>query len=150
MKRVLSMVLCAACLLLCACAFAEETPGDGFLLKVWDESGLEISYLKFEIYAGGQLRSLVMSCPNEGEDFYRCEYAPLDPEEQKDLRIVCSYGVSELPPDEAILAAYSGKSVEEYPLLTLENGGFEAGQVYELRLVPGEDGSWRLEPAENG
>ena len=51
MKKVLSVILCLL-LLCCSAAYAEEEEAgeDSFLLKVWDRSGLEMSYLRFDLY----------------------------------------------------------------------------------------------------
>ena len=55
---------------------AETTGDDSILLKVWNRSGLEISYLRFDYYVGDEYRGLTASCPDEGEDFYRSPYFP--------------------------------------------------------------------------
>ena len=156
MKKALIAVLCV-CLLVCAAfSLAEEstagiysaeitdgmrtpetTGDDSILLKVWNRSGLEISYLRIAYYAGDECRGLTVSCPDEGEDFYRSPYSPETPEELKDLRIECSYGISALPPEDAVLRLMTGEPAEEHPVdvapaadLTLE-----CGKVYHLVLA---------------
>lgn len=138
MKKFFAFVLCL-CLLVCCGAAAEEPEENSFLLKVWNRSGMEISYLRFDFYIGDQIAGLTASCPNEGENFYRCTYTPETPEELKKLRIVYSYGISELPPEEAILQLMTGKPAEEHPL---EDPGVvpECGKTYCLDLVKDEKG----------
>ncbi len=147
MKKIVSAVLCL-CLLLFAAASAEEETGENdFLLRIWNESGLEFSYLRFDFYAGGDYVGLVCSCPNEGEDFYRCPYSPQTAEELKDLRIECSYGVSELSPEDAILQVMMGNPGEEHPLLTVDLIP-ECGKVYDLKLISDGGDGWLLVPVE--
>ena len=150
MKKLLSVILCL-CLLGCASAYAEEDePGeDSFLLKIRDRSGLEMSYLRFDLYVGEEYRGLICSCPNEGEDFYRAPCSVGDAEELKDLRVLVSYGVSDLSPEDAILQVMMGNPQEEHELLTLDFIP-EYGQTYELNLVPDDAGGWLLVPAEAG
>ena len=62
-------------------ASAEETDGNSVLLKIRNCSDLEISYLRFDIYRGDEPAGIVVSCPNDGEDFYRCPYTPENQEE---------------------------------------------------------------------
>ena len=134
MKKLLSWILCL-CLLLGTAAFAEEDAGDDtFLLKIHDRSGLDISYLRFDFYAGDQYRGYVCSSPNEGEDFYRCPYSTDDPEELKNLRIEVSYGVSDLSPEDAIIQVMMGKEMEEHKIVTLEQA-FELGEEYDMSLI---------------
>ena len=66
-------------------------------------------YLRCDFFIGHEYRGLIASCPNEGEDFYRVPYTPESLKELKDLRIECSYGVSDLSPEEAILQLMMGK-----------------------------------------
>ncbi len=147
MKKVLSFAVCL-CLLGCAAASAEEIKPDSFLLRIWDESGLEISYLRFDMYLGeNDYIGLVCSTPDEGEDFYRFPYEVEDPESLKNMRIECSYGVSDLPPEDAILQVMMGNASEEHPLLTLDFIP-ECGRIYDLSLVSDGDGGWMLVPAE--
>ena len=138
MKKIIAFALCL-CLLVCCGATADEPEGDSFLLKVWNRSGLDISYLRFDFYVGDQYIGLVASCPDEGEDFYRCPYTSETPEELKELRIAYSYGISELAPEEAILQVMMGKPAEEHPL---EDPGLtpECGRTYCLALVEDENG----------
>ena len=134
MKKLLTWILCL-CLLTGTAAFAEEEAGDdSFLLKVHDQSGLEISYLRFDFYAGEQYMGYVCSTPDEGEDFYRCPYSTDNPEELKNLRIEVSYGVSDLDPEDAILQVMMGKEMEEHKLGTLGQE-FEPGKEHDIILI---------------
>ena len=147
MKKILSMILCA-CLLLCSAAAMAEDEADEstFLLKVWNKSGETFSYLRFDFYVGDMLTSRVYSCPNEGEDFYRVPYSPASPEDLENLRIECTYGISELAPEDAILQVMAGNPAEEHPLTTLELKP-ECGQEYPLELVKDGD-TWAMKPVE--
>ena len=147
MKKILSMILCV-CLLFGAAALAEEQAADEntFLVKVWNKSGEEFSYLRFAFFVGDRQLGYVLSCPNKGEDFYRVPCSPGNPEDLKDLRIEVSYGISELSPEDAILQAMMGNPAEEHPVGTLELEP-ECGQEYPLELTKDGD-SWKLEPAE--
>ena len=134
MRKLLSVILCM-CLLGCAAAYAEEEAGeDTFLLKIWDQSGLKISYLRFDLYVGEEYRGLICSCPNEGEDFYRVPYTPETPDELENLRIEYSYGISDLSPEDAILQLMMGKPAEEHEVEGTELKP-EAGKIYDLSLV---------------
>lgn len=142
MKKLLTWILCL-CLLMGTAAFAEEEAGDdSFLLKIYDQSGLEISYLRFDFYAGEQYMGYVCSTPDEGEDFYRCPYSTDNPEELKDLRIEVAYGVSDLAPEDAILQVMMGKEMEEHKVGTIEQE-FELGKEYDIFLI-GEGGEYQL------
>ena len=149
MKKLLSVLLCLClCLLGCMPAFAEEeADADSFLLKIWDESGLPVSYLRFDVYIGGEYAGLVCSCPDEGEDFYRFPFSVSSPDELADIRIECSYGVSDLAPEDAILQVMMGKALEEHPLLTLYFMP-EKGKTYDLKLIPDGEGTWKPVPFE--
>ena len=134
MKKLLTWILCL-CLLTGTAAFAEEEAGgDSFLLKVHDQSSLEISYLRFDFYAGEQYMGYVCSSPDEGEDFYRCPYSTDNPEELKNLRIEVSYGVSDLDPEDAILQVMMGKEMEEHKVGTISET-FECGREYDIFLI---------------
>ena len=151
MKKILSAILCV-CLLAGATAFAEEetaapgvqvsdemraeeeTDDNSILLKIWDQSGLEFSYLSFDFYVGDEYRGLVASCPDEGEDFYRAPYEPESAEELKNLRIRFSYGISDLPAEDAILEIMKGNPGEEHEIETPEFIP-ECGKVYHLILA---------------
>ena len=147
MKKILSLVICL-CLIGCASASAEEMDPGSFLLRIRDRSGLEISYLRFDLYIGeDQYAGLVCSTPDEGEDFYRFPYEAGSPEALKNLRIECSYGKSDLSPEDAILQVMMGNVQEEHALLTLDFVP-EGGQIYDLSLVPDEKGGWMLIPYE--
>lgn len=150
MKKILSVILFAF-LFAGAAAFAEEettvpvvrvsddmlageeTGDDSILLKIWDQSGLDITYLRFDLYAGDEYRGLIASCPDEGEDFYRVPFEAA-PEELKDLRIRCAYGVSELAPEDAILELMKGNPAEEYEVEAPELVP-ESGKIYHLILA---------------
>ena len=149
MKRILAAILCA-CLLFCTAATAETVEEDAFLIKIFNRSELKISYLHFDYYIGDEIQGTQLVCPNEGEDFYRFElareglYSLKKNEGLKDLRVEISYGVSDLSPEDAIIEAYMGNSVVEYPLMTL---GMipEFGKVYDLDLVSDGEQGWKLE-----
>jgi len=150
MKRLLSVIAILSlvlCLMGCMTASAEEVDNDSFLLRIWDESGLTVSYLRFDTYVGESYTGLVCSSPNEGEDFYRFPYSVDSSEELKDLRVEISYGISDLPSEDAILQVMMGNPAEEHKLLTLDFVP-ECGKIYDMKLVSdGEDG-WLLVPAE--
>ena len=148
MRKLLSVFLCL-CLLGCMPAFAEEEEADenSFLLKIRDESGLPVAYLRFDVYIGGNYAGFVCSCPNEGEDFYRFPFSVSSPEELADMRIECSYGVSDLAPEDAILKLMMGETLEEHSLLTLDFTP-EQGKTYDLKLVPDGEEAWKLVPFE--
>ncbi len=156
MKKTFIAVLCVWLLACIAFSFAEEsdtctysleitdemktaetTGDDSILLKVWNRSGLEISYLRFDYYVGDEYRGLTASCPDEGEDFYRSTYFPETPGELKDLRIECSCGVSDLPPEEAVLRLMTGDPAEEYRVDMAHTADLrlECGKVYHLVLA---------------
>ena len=146
MKKILSMMLCI-CLLLGAAAAEEKAVGDdAFLLRIWNESGLEITYLHFDFYNGETLACTTASCPNEGEDYYRAEYSATS-EELKNLRIQCAYGVSGLEPEEALLEFMKGNPAEEHPVQVPELVP-ENGKVYDLELVKDGEGGLALRPVE--
>ena len=77
---------------------------------------------------------MIASCPNEGEDYYRVPYTPESLKELKDLRIECSYGISDLSPEEAILQLMMGKPAEEYEVEGPDLKP-EAVKIYDLSLV---------------
>ena len=141
---ILSLILCQAA---CMAASAEEADSNSFLLRIRDESGLKISYLRFDIYAGENYTGLVCSSPNEGEDFYRFPGSVDSPEELKDLRIEMSYGISDLSPEDAILQVMTGNPAEEHQLLTLDFIP-EYGRIYDMKLVSDGADGWLLVPAE--
>ena len=149
MKKILSVILCV-CLLGCAAAFAEEEDElneHSFLLKVRDRSGLEITYLRLDFYAGDEYRGMVCSCPDEGEDFYRCPAAFETAEDREGVRIEVLYGISDLAPEDAILEVMKGNPAEEHALTVIDPLP-EGGAEYSLDLVPDGEGGWQLVPAE--
>ena len=87
------------------------------------------------------------TCLDEGEDFYRLSFSVSSPEELADMKIECSYGVSDFAPEDAILQVMMGKALEEHPLLTL-NFMPEKGKTYDLKLVPDGEGTWKPVPFE--
>ena len=105
--------------------------------------GLPVSYLRFDVYIGGEYAGLVCSCPDEGEDFYRFPFSVSSPDELADIRIECSYGVSDLAPEDAILKVMMGETLEEHSLLTLDFTP-EQGKTYDLKLVPDGEETWKL------
>lgn len=132
MKRFLFLFV-ALCLL-GSFALAEEMEKGSFLFRVWNRSGVEISYLRCDFFVGHEYKGLAASCPNAGEDFYRVPYTPETPEELENLRIECSYGVSNLSPEDAILQLMMGKPAEEHGVEGPDLQP-EAGKVYNLSLV---------------
>lgn len=146
MKKLLSCILCL-CLLWCA-ATAEEAGNDSFLLKIRNQTGPDMTYLRFDFYVGGEYRGYVCSVPDEGEDFYRCPYTIEKPEELKDLRIEVSYGKSDLEPEDAILHVMKGEPGEEHALQTLDLIP-ECGKIYELELVWDGENGWQLVQAKH-
>ena len=134
MKKFLSLVLCI-CLLPCFTANAAVTDPNTILLKVSNLTDLEISYMRFDLYRGDEYIGLVASCPNEGEDFYRCLIELETPEEAEDLQIKYSYGISDLSPEEAVLQVMMGNPAEEYPLAAPELT-LECGETYLIALIP--------------
>ncbi len=150
MKKILSVIL-FVCLFAGVAVFAEEetavpvvqvsddmlaeeeTGDDSILLKIWDQSGLDITYLRFDLYVGDEYRGLIASCPDEGEDFYRVPFEAT-PEELEDLRIRCAYGISELAPEDAILELMKGSPAEEYEIEAPEFAP-EIGKIYHLILA---------------
>ena len=141
---ILSLILCQAA---CMAASAEEADSNSFLLRIRDESGLKISYLRFDIYIEENYTGLVCSSPNEGEDFYRFPGSVDSPEELKDLRVEMSYGISDLSPEDAILQVMTGNPAEEHQLLTLDFIP-EYGRIYDMKLVSDGADGWLLVPAE--
>ena len=159
-RKLLSAILCV-CMLLCAVSFAEDggadsfsteitdemripetTEDDSILFKIWNLSMLQnIAYLRFDFYVGDEYRALTASCPNEGEDFYCCPFTPETPEELKDLRIECSYGISDLSPEDAIIQLMMGNPAEEHQvdLEDMAGCGLECGKVYHLALAGGSE-----------
>ena len=99
------------------------------------------------MYIGGNYAGLVCSRPNEGEDFFRFPFSLSSPEEPEDLRIECSYGVSDLAPEDAILQVMMGGTLEEHSLLTLDFTP-ERGKTYDLKLVSDGEETWKLVPSE--
>ena len=131
-KRILLLVM--VLFLLGSFAMAEEMEEGSFLFRVWNRSGVEISYLRCDFFIGHEYRGLIASCPNEGEEFYRVPYTPDTPEELENLRIECSYGISDLSPEDAILQLMMGKPAEEYEVEGPDLKP-EAGKIYDLSLV---------------
>ena len=158
-KKIFLAIVCV-CILICAVSFADgntdsystditdemripETTGDdSILFKIWNLSMLRnIAYLRFDYYVGDEYRGMTASCPNEGEDFYCCPYTPESPEELKDLRIECSYGISDLPPEDAILQLMMGNPAEEHEvdLQDMADYVLECGKVYHFAFAGGSE-----------
>lgn len=145
MKKWTALILCL-CMMLCTAANAEGE--NSFLIKVWDQSGLEISYLRFEFYLGETCCGYTCSSPDEGEAFYRCGYTPEKPEELKELTIRGYYGISELAPEDAILQVMMGNLAEEHPV-EMPEMELKPGMTYETVLTVTEEGAViSLKPAE--
>ena len=108
---------------------AEQTElQESFVMKVWDQTSLGISYLRFDYFLGDEQQGYVLCCPDAGEDFYRFEvgkdglYSLESGKELKNFRTECFYCISESDPEEAILEAMMGKDMGEvwYQTLVLE------------------------------
>ena len=82
MKKTLLLVM--VLFLMGSFALAEEMEEGSFLFRVWNRSGVEISYLRCDFFIGHEYRGMIASCPNEGEDFYRVPYTPESLKELKD------------------------------------------------------------------
>ena len=136
-RKLFSFLLCL-CLLPGIAVSEEDADTSSILLKIWNCSGLEISYLRFDIYRGNEPAAIVVSCPIDGEDFYRCPYTPESQKELDKLRIDYSYGISDLSPEEAVLQMMMGNPAEEHqlpaPELTLQ-----CGETYNIILVRDQD-----------
>ena len=156
-KRCFTTVL-AVCLLICTNhpVKAESTePQDSFLLRVWNQTDLEISYLRFDYFLGDAQQGYVLCCPNEGEDFYRFEvskeglYSLETGNELNDFRAECSYCISELSPEDAILSAMMGTDMGEIWFQTLEIKPV-FGEEYDYLFTEDGEGGYLIRPAEDG
>ena len=156
-KRCFTAAL-AVCLLVCAvCPVRGESaePPKSFLLKIWNQTGLEISYLRFDYFLGDEQQGYVLCCPDEGEDFYRFEvsedglYSLETGKELKDFRAECAYCISELNPEEAILSAMMGKEMDETWFQTLELEPV-FGEEYEYLFTGDGEGCYMLRLKEDG
>ena len=158
-KMIFSAILCV-CMLICTVSFAdsntdtysteitdemripETTEDDSILFKIWNLSMLrDIAYLRFDFYVGDEYRGMTASCPNEGEEFYLCPYTPESPEELNELKIKCSYGISDLTPEDAIIQLMIGNPAEEHAV-DLEDMAacvLECGKVYHLAFAGGSE-----------
>lgn len=120
----------------------------GFFLKVYDHSGLEnVSYLRADVFKDDKLQCFICSCPDAGEDFYRFFIDMDTVDDIKKMRIELSYGISDLPPEEAILKVLSGTPGEEHKLLTQDIAA-EGGKTYCLSLEADGKNGYILVPAE--
>ncbi len=94
----------------------------------------------------------MLSCPEEGEDFCRC---PVYADQMKDadgetagpLRIVLSFGYSELKPEDAILSAMMGNPVTEEECCEIKLAPV-FGAFADFELVPDETGGYILVPVQ--
>lgn len=120
----------------------------GFFMKIYDNSGLEnVSYLRADVYQDDKLKYFTCSCPDTGEDFYRFFFDTDTAEDPKKMRIEFSYGISDLPPEEAILSVMSGTPPEEHKLLTQDIAA-EGGKTYCLSLEADDKNGFTLVQAE--
>ena len=120
----------------------ETTEDNSILFKIWNLSMLrDIAYLRFDFYVGEECKGVTASCPNEGEDFYRCPYTPESLEELKELRIKCSYGISDLAPEDAIIQLMMGNPAEEHEVDIEDMADYvlECGKVYHLAFAGGSE-----------
>ena len=152
MKKVL-LVFLSLCLLLCGMAFAEEAPvedGDPAagecVIRLWNRNGKDCSYIRFSMWQGEMMRGYVLSCPNEGEDFYRCPVSMDQPdaaEGTKPLRIELSMGFSEESPEDAIISAMMGNPAPEEFCCEM-TADLAAGEFADYELVMDEAGGYIL------
>lgn len=155
MKKVF-LVFLSLCMLLCAAA-AEEAPAEGgspaadeCLIRLWDRSGVECAYIRFALWQGDTQLGYVLSCPDEGEDFCRCpvyadQVKDADGEAAGPLRIVLSFGYSELKPEDAILSAMMGNPVTEEECCEIKLAPV-FGAFADFELVSDKDGGYTLVP----
>ena len=120
----------------------------GFFMKIYDHSGLEnVSYLRADVYKDDRLQYFICSCPDAGEDFYRFFFDSDTVEDIKKMQIEFSYGISDLPPEEAILSVMSGTPGKEHKLLTQDIAA-EGGKTYCLSLEADGKNGFTLVQAE--
>ncbi len=132
---------------ICGAPTPEYAPAEltGFFLKIFDRSGLgKISYLRADVYEGDERRDFSYVCPEEEKDFHLLLF---ETDEENEMRFVFSYGVSDLPPEEAVAEMLKGAPVEEHELLTLSFVP-EGGKTYCLNLETGGEDGITLAPAE--
>ena len=155
MRKCFSKVFAICMLIYTVCPIMAEPAGpeDSFLLRIWNQTDLEISYLRFDYFLGDMQQGYVLCCPNEGENFYRFEvseeglYSLETGKELEDFRVECSYCVSELSPEEAILSAMMGKDMGEIWFQTLEIQPV-FGEEYDYLFTENGDGGYLIQPAE--
>ena len=156
MKKVL-LVFLSLCLLLCGTVFAEETPAedgdpaaDECVIRLWNRTGKDCSYIRFSMWHGEMLLGYVLSCPNEGEEFYRCPVSmdQLDTAEgAEQLRIELAMAFSEESPEDAIISAMMGKPAPEEACgeMTAE---LESGEFADYELAMNEAGEYIITPLQ--
>ena len=88
----------------------------------------------------------VLSCPNEGEDFYRCPVSmdQLDAAEGAELlRIELAMAFSEESPEDAIISAMMGKPVPEEACGEM-TADLKSGEFSDYELAMDEAGGYIL------
>ena len=156
MKKVLLVFLCL-CLMLCGIAFAEEAPAedgdpaaDECVIRLWNRTGKDCSYIRFSMWQGEMMLGYVLSCPNEGEDFYRCPVS-MDQfdsaEEAEPLRIELAMAFSEESPEDAIISAMMGKPAPEEACGEM-TADLESGKFADYELTMDEAGEYIITPLQ--
>ncbi len=133
MRKILLLLLCL-CLLVGSAASEEDISPMSLQMKIWNQTDLGISYLRFVFYNFTEPLGCLISCPDSDEGFYRCFFIANTWNEVFGLNVECFCGFSDLPPKEAALQAMNGILAEEYPVST---GGVSliCGNSYSLNLT---------------
>ena len=156
MKKVF-LVFMSLCVLLCGIAFAEEAPAedgdpaaDECVIRLWNRTGKDCSYIRFSMWQGEMMLGYVLSCPNEGEDFYRCPVS-MDQfdstEEAEPLRIELAMAFSEESPEDAIISAMMGKPAPEEACGEM-TADLESGEFADYELTMNEAGEYIITPLQ--
>ena len=156
MKKVL-LVFLSLCLLLCGIVSAEEAPAedgdpaaDECVIRLWNRTGKDCSYIRFSMWQGEMMLGYVLSCPNEGEDFYRCPVSmgQLDTAEGAEpLRIELAMAFSEERPEDAIISAMMGKPAPEEACGEM-TADLESGEFADYELTMNEAGEYIITPLQ--
>ena len=149
MKKLLLIILTCCLLLTCCCAIAEDSEQESFLMRIYNRSGIDCRYLRFDVIGDGELRTQIRCSPKEGEDFFRVEipssivWERIMPEE---IQIVGYFCYSDPEPGDAMLKAMMDEEADEQECLEMKLDpvvGMEADyelvskgeNVYELRVI---------------
>ena len=156
MKKVL-LVFLSLCLLMCGITFAEEAPAeDGnpaageCVIRLWNRTGKDCSYIRFSMWQGERMLGYVLSCPNEGEDFYRCPVSmdQLDAADGAEpLRIELAMAFSEESPEDAIISAMMGKPAPEEACGEM-TADLKSGEFSDYDLAMDEAGGYIVIPLQ--